>query len=162
MSNIAELARAQITERIKLNIGLVLMALILGAILGVFILGSVGSASPYEALPGDSVTPAKVSVGGTVTLLRNFNITRTSGALSITRTITRGDCNNGNGCEVVDLSSGSFSMPVGHYENMRREHVLPRTIGPGLWTLKFYSHWEDSLGRGHSAPFPELTLEVVP
>ena len=100
--------------------------------------------SPIISAQGDSVEPLVVHVGGTILIKRNLRVTREE-PVTVIRTVVQGEC--AVNCEIIDLSSGNLLLAKGNYIDMKREHILPLSIGPGLWKAKFYINWQDRLGR---------------
>lgn len=106
----------------------------------------------------DSVTPAEIKIGGTVSVSRSFTVTRDDDIM-VVRAIVSGDCRKL--CEIIDLPEGRFKLEPGEYNNVIRDHVIPATAGLGTWRLVFRILWNDTLGRTISTPLPELTFNVV-
>ena len=114
--------------------------------------------SPIVSMQGDSIEPPIVQVGGTIFIRRNMRVTRKE-PVTVIRAVVQGDCSVN--CEIIDLSSGNLLLAEGDYIGIKREHILPLSIGPGLWKAKFYINWQDRLGRSHSEPLQELSFTVT-
>ena len=114
--------------------------------------------SPIVSMQGDSVAPLIVPVGGTILIKRNMRVTREE-PVTVIRTVVQGEC--AVNCEIIDLSSGNLLLAEGDYIDMKREHILPLSLRPGLWKAKFYINWQDRLGRSHSEPLQELSFTVA-
>lgn len=115
--------------------------------------------SPWESFGVDTVTPTHVHPGGTVTVARNFRISR-SEVLTVTRAMVRGDCRKK--CDYADLSGGTFAVEEGIYVDNRRSHKIPDDIAPGIWILRFAIQWDAPLWGMQKASLPPLTLTVDP
>lgn len=134
----------------------VISALIGLAFLGYAYLSTVHP--PYISIGEDTITPKVVRVYGTITVSRNYEITRFE-PMFILRTMVRGDCRAN--CEIVDLQSGHLSLPPGVYRNVVRDQVIPSGAQPGHWVLRYSVQWQDRFGRTLTAPLPPLAVEVI-
>lgn len=114
--------------------------------------------TPFTDLGGDTVEPAKVPVRGTVVITRNYEITRDT-PLRVTRRMIKGDCKAS--CELIDLPESWLVLAPGVYRNVKREHIIPSTASPGLWTLSFTLHWKGLLGNERHLNLKEMKIEVV-
>ena len=113
--------------------------------------------SPYVPTGGDSVDPVVSRADGVVYVTRRYEITRET-PFRVSRRMVSGTCPVN--CEVIDMTTSELFLKPGVYER-RRPHVIPHQAGPGLWTLTFFIHYEDRLGRTITVPMPSLTIEVV-
>ncbi len=114
--------------------------------------------SPVTNWRGDSVTPTVVKTGDKITVFRSFT-GLISESISVTRSIVHGDCSKN--CDVVELPSGNILVEPGEFLNVAKDYILPTTLHPGIWVLRFYIHWQDRFGRTLSQALPELSIEVV-
>ena len=133
----------------------VLLSMLWLAIIGAFLY--VPSA-PIEYLGGDAVIPAKVHAGGSIAVIRSFRVSKTDAYL-VSRLMVKGDCSTA--CEILDLSTSELILKAGEYRNVKRDHIIPRRAGPGVWELAFTFHYHDILGRPRVLPLPPLSIEVV-
>lgn len=113
---------------------------------------------PIELLCNDSVTPAVVRAGETVTVTRSFRAKRDV-HVEVTRVLIRGNCKDN--CQIVDLYSGGLTLKAGDYRNMAREHTIPKHVGPGTWDLAFSMSYQGLFGVVSSVTLPVLSIEVV-
>lgn len=114
--------------------------------------------APIEYVSGGSVVPQVVNVGGTITVTRHFKVNREE-QVTIVRTLVRGNCSVQ--CEVVDLASSTFTLPVQEMRTQSRDMALPKTVEAGDWHVVFLQQWRDRVGRVHSSPIPVLRFTVV-
>lgn len=126
---------------------------------GTILFGFTEPPSPYQSYGVDYVEPTKIHAGDVIGIYRTFKIIRPE-TVNITRAMVRGDCTKT--CEILDLPSGSLTLEPGDYKDVRRDHIIPANITPGIWTLRFTVQWDSRLGIQQSMKLPLLQIEVAP
>ncbi len=114
---------------------------------------------PYESFGEDTVTPSHVKAGEAITISRNFRATRRE-LWTVSRTLVQGDCRKS--CELIDLPSGSLMVEEGTYVDVRRTHVIPMRVTPGVWVLRFTVQWDTAFWGTQKSTLPPLTITIDP